>query len=218
MEGTAEDPGIAIVYFGEGAASTGDFHSACNFAATLKTPMIFFCRNNGYAISTPVQDQYSGDGIVSRAPGYGMAAIRVDGNDVFAVNAAVKAAREYAIQNSVPVFIEAITYRQGHHSTSDDASQYRDVDEVSKCRDQFDPLLRLNSFLQKHNWLEENEASRMENEERRNVVAAMELAERRPKPKLNTMFEDVYHQMPTHLKIQEKSLNEHIQKYPDKYE
>ena len=63
---------VSIAYFGDGAASSVDFHSACNFAATLRVPMIFFCRNNGYAISTPVSDQYSGDGIVSRAPGYGM--------------------------------------------------------------------------------------------------------------------------------------------------
>lgn len=217
LEGAIDDPGISIVYFGEGAASTGDFHSACNFAATLKTPMIFFCRNNGYAISTSVKEQYAGDGIVSRAPGYGMAGIRVDGNDIFAVHAATMAAREYALKNSAPVLIEAITYRQGHHSTSDDSSQYRDVEEVVKCRDEFDPLLRLNLFLQKYGWLEENEANEMEMEERRNVIAAMELAERRPKPKLETMFEDVYHTKPAHLRIQERDLHEHLAKYPDKY-
>ena len=68
-----------MCYFGEGAASEGDAHSALNFAATLETPIIFFCRNNGYAISTPTSEQYRGDGIASRAAGYGMLAIRVDG-------------------------------------------------------------------------------------------------------------------------------------------
>ena len=81
---------IAMCYFGEGAASEGDFHAALNFAATTEVPVIYFCRNNGYAISTPTKDQYRGDGIISRAAGYGMMAIRVDGNDVFAVKKAVE--------------------------------------------------------------------------------------------------------------------------------
>ena len=85
---------IAMCYFGEGAASEGDFHAALNFAATTEAPVIYFCRNNGYAISTPTKDQYRGDGIISRAAGYGMYAIRVDGNDVFAVKKAVEEVRE----------------------------------------------------------------------------------------------------------------------------
>ena len=109
--------------------------------------MIFFCRNNGYAISTKITEQYVSDGIVCRGRAYGMAAIRVDGNDVFAVNAATKAAREYAIEHSEPVLIEAITYRQGHHSTSDDSYQYRSVEEVDNCANAFDPLRRFENFL-----------------------------------------------------------------------
>lgn len=82
-----------MCYFGDGAASEGDFHAAMNIAATMNCPIIFFCRNNGFAISTPVADQYRGDGIASRAKGYGMASIRVDGNDLFAVNAATARAK-----------------------------------------------------------------------------------------------------------------------------
>ena len=81
---------IAFCYFGEGAASEGDFHAALNFAATTQVPAVYFCRNNGYAISTPTKDQYRGDGIISRAAGYGMYAIRVDGNDAFAVKKTVE--------------------------------------------------------------------------------------------------------------------------------
>mmetsp|Transcript_100524 Transcript_100524/g.287927 ORF Transcript_100524/g.287927 Transcript_100524/m.287927 type:complete len:417 (+) Transcript_100524:136-1386(+) len=114
---------VAMCFFGEGAASEGDFHAALNFAGTLEVPIVFFCRNNGYAISTPTHEQYRGDGIASRAVGYGMHAIRVDGNDMAAVYAATKAARELAISNSCPVLIEAMTYRVGHHSTSDDSSR-----------------------------------------------------------------------------------------------
>uniref|UniRef100_A0A8B9QEM6 2-oxoisovalerate dehydrogenase subunit alpha n=1 Tax=Apteryx owenii TaxID=8824 RepID=A0A8B9QEM6_APTOW len=81
-----------ICYFGEGAASEGDAHAGFNFAATLECPIIFFCRNNGYAISTPTSEQYRGDGIAARGPGYGLMSIRVDGNDVFAVYNATKEA------------------------------------------------------------------------------------------------------------------------------
>jgi TPP-dependent pyruvate/acetoin dehydrogenase alpha subunit len=106
---------VSICFFGEGCSSTNDFHSGLNLSATLKCPVIFFCRNNGYAISTSVKEQYAGDGVISRAPGYGMAAIRVDGNDVFAVHAAVREARIYALENNAPVLIEAMSYRCGHH-------------------------------------------------------------------------------------------------------
>ena len=106
---------IAICFFGEGCSSTTDFHSGLNFAATLKCPVIFFCRNNGYAISTSAKEQYASDGVVSKAPAYGMAGIRVDGNDVFAVHGAGREARAYAIENNAPVLIEAMSYRQGHH-------------------------------------------------------------------------------------------------------
>merc|ERR1712183_195683 len=121
---------VVICYFGEGAASEGDAHAAFNFAATLNCPVIFFCRNNGYAISTPVKDQYRGDGIAGRGPSYGMPAIRCDGNDLFAVYNATKRARDIAVTLKRPVMLEAMTYRVGHHSTSDDSSVYRSKEEV----------------------------------------------------------------------------------------
>lgn len=117
---------IAICYFGEGAASEGDFHAGMNFAAVLGCHTLFLCRNNEWAISTPLSEQYSGDGIVVRGPAYGMAAFRVDGNDVFAMHEAVRQARQMIIGEHRPVLIEAMTYRLGHHSTSDDSYAYRD--------------------------------------------------------------------------------------------
>lgn len=204
---------ISIAYFGDGAASTSDFHSSLNFAATLKVPMIFFCRNNGYAISTKITEQYVSDGIVCRSRAYGMAAIRIDGNDVLAVNAATRAAREYAIQHSEPVLIEAITYRQGHHSTSDDSYQYRSVDEVDKCENSFDPLKRFENFLIKQEWMDENTLAAIRDEERKAVLKALEAAEKRPLPKLETMFKDVYKDMPLNLLKQEESLQKHMTKY-----
>jgi len=108
---------VCICYFGEGAASEGDFHPALNFAATLRSPTIFFCRNNGYAISTPVKEQYAGDGIAGRGPGYGVATVRVDGNDVWAVYNVTKAARKIALEENRPVLIEAMTYRYTRPTT-----------------------------------------------------------------------------------------------------
>lgn len=104
-------------------------------------------RNNGYAISTPVQDQYRGDGIAVRGPSYGIQTVRVDGNDVFAVYNATKAARDICIRQSRPVLIEAMTYRIGHHSTSDDSSAYRSVDEVRYWNQKDHPITRFFKYL-----------------------------------------------------------------------
>jgi 2-oxoisovalerate dehydrogenase E1 component alpha subunit len=210
-------PNVAACFFGDGCASTTDFHSALNFAATLEAPVLFFCRNNGYAISTPTSDQYRGDGVVCRAPGYGMAAIRVDGNDIFAVHAAVREARRYALERSAPVLIEAMTYRLGHHSTSDDSTRYRPVDEVMGVANRFDPILRLGNFLKLHGWLADDEEASISDEERVAVLKAIEGAERRPPPPLDSLFEDVYRDMPSHLAEQQAQLREHLAKYPKHY-
>jgi 2-oxoisovalerate dehydrogenase E1 component alpha subunit len=103
--------GFALVKFRDGAASEGDFHSALNMASTTDSPVIFFCRNNGYAISTPAVEQYRGDGIASRGSGYGINTIRVDGNDALAVYNAVKEGKRICIEDKRPVLIEAMTYR-----------------------------------------------------------------------------------------------------------
>jgi len=147
-----------ICYFGEGAASEGDAHAAFNFSATLECPIIFFCRNNGYAISTPTHEQYRGDGIAGRGPAYGILSIRVDGNDTLAVYNATKAARDIAVKENRPVLIEAMTYRIGHHSTSDDSSAYRSVDEVRFWDTTDHPISRLRKYMvSKDWWNDENE-------------------------------------------------------------
>lgn len=179
--------------------------------------VIFFCRNNGYAISTPTREQYASDGVVCRGKGYGMAAIRVDGNDLFAVHEATRAARAYALHNMEPVLIEAISYRQGHHSTSDDSFSYRAKEEVTDVQEKYDPLTRLNTFLMDNECIEEEDLLAITSEERRSVLTALGKAESRPGTKLETMFKDVYHEMPKSLKNQEQELLEHMHKYPDHY-
>lgn len=205
---------VAIAFFGDGCASTTDFHAALNFAATLSSPVIFFCRNNGYAISTPTTEQYHGDGIVGRAPGYGMAAIRVDGNDVFAVNAAVREAKKYALKNNAPVLIEGMTYRLGHHSTSDDSTQYRSKEEIEDFSCRMDPLARFNQFVKRLGYYSDTDIANIKAEERAAVIQAMKKAEARPKPTRESLFDDVYHDVPSHLEEQRVALEQHLSKRP----
>ncbi|PWA49997.1 dehydrogenase, E1 component, Thiamine diphosphate-binding fold protein [Artemisia annua] len=103
-----------VTYFGEGSTSEGDFHASMNFSAVLDAPIVFICRNNGWAISTPVTDQFRGDGIVVKGQAYGIQSIRVDGNDVLAVYNAVRSAREIAIKEQRPILIEVYIYQFNH--------------------------------------------------------------------------------------------------------
>lgn len=208
---------IAMCYFGEGAASEGDFHAAMNFSATLEVPIVFFARNNGFAISTPVKDQFRGDGIASRAAGYGMHVIRVDGNDLLAVQAATAAARKLAVEKSCPVLVEAMTYRRGHHSTSDDSTRYRSSTEIQDWQDNNDPIKRFRAYMENKGWWDETKDVELRERERAAVLLALETAENKPKPPLDQLFEDVYESKPHHLVTQEAELLEHIAKYPEHY-
>jgi len=207
---------IVICYFGEGTASEGDFHAGMNFAATLEVPMIFFCRNNGYAISTPTKDQYRGDGIAARAAGYGMRAIRVDGNDLWAVRAATMEARRLALEHSCPVFIETMSYRRGHHSTSDDSTRYREASEIKAWEDQC-PIKRFRKYMESKGWWSEEQEVKLKEEERAAMLEALEVAEHRGKPAVTELFTDVYDEKIPVLVEQEQHLQEHMAKYPEHY-
>eukprot|EP01080_Neovahlkampfia_damariscottae_P006000 gene6000-9998_t len=209
---------VAMCYFGDGAASEGDFHAALNFAATLKSQTIFFCRNNGYAISTPVQDQYKGDGIVSRGPGYGIHSIRVDGNDLFAVYQATKEAREICITQQVPVLIEAMTYRVGHHSTSDDSTRYRKSEEVKYWETERNPINRIKKYLINQKLWSDEQEKELRAEGRKNVLESLEKIENEEKVPYNELFNDVYDKKPQSLIDQEKELHDHLEKYSKHYE
>ncbi|MBC7184993.1 MAG: thiamine pyrophosphate-dependent dehydrogenase E1 component subunit alpha, partial [Marinobacter sp.] len=140
-----------ITYFGEGAASEGDFHAALNMAAVHRVPVIFLCRNNGYAISTPAAEQFAADGVAPRAYGYKMDVIRVDGNDILAMYQATQEARKLAVEHNRPVLIEAMSYRLAAHSSSDDPSGYRSKDEEAVWREK-DPILRMRLWLESKKW------------------------------------------------------------------
>lgn len=205
-----------LVYFGEGAASEGDFHAGMNMASVLKCPTVFFCRNNGYAISTPSEEQYAGDGIAARGVGYGMQSIRVDGNDVLAVYAACVEARKMATEQQQPVLVEAMSYRLGAHSTSDDPSGYRSKDEEEKWR-QVDPVLRMKNWLIGKKWWSEQQEKAVLEAYRKEVLDTLKVAEKVPAPSLDELVTDVYHQPTPQLQAQLESLREHIARYPENY-
>ncbi len=135
----------ALVYFGDGATSQGDFHEACNFAGVFRAPVVFFCQNNQWAISVPVAKQTAAP-IHRKAEAYGFPGVRVDGNDVLAVHRAVGEAAQRARDGGGPTLIEAVTYRMAAHSTADDASRYQPPDEIAAWRDA-DPVERFHGWL-----------------------------------------------------------------------
>lgn len=192
---------VTICYFGEGATSEGDFHAGLNFAAVRKAPVIFFCRNNGYAISTPCSKQFASDGIVPKGEGYGIASFRIDGNDFFAVHEVVSQARGHCLEGKGPVLIEAMTYRLGAHSTSDDPSLYRSEDEVKKWEKKC-PILRLGKYLMTRGLWDEINEKELISKTAEEITEAINIAKNSPKPPLKTLFENVYFEMPQSLKEQ----------------
>jgi pyruvate dehydrogenase E1 component alpha subunit len=146
---------LAMTLFGDGATSEGDFHEAMNFAGVYDLPVIFLCQNNGWAISQPTSMQTAAESIADKAVGYGMPGIRVDGNDVLAVFSATRDAAARARAGEGPTLIEALTYRMGPHTTSDDHLRYRAEDDLEEWRVK-DPLDRAQAFLAaNHAWSQE---------------------------------------------------------------
>lgn len=210
---------VCAVFFGEGAASEGDFHAAMNIAATRSCPVIFICRNNGYAISTPTLEQYRGDGIASRGIGYGIETIRVDGNDIWAVREATKKARELALQDGgKPVLIEAMTYRVSHHSTSDDSFAYRARVEVEDWKRRDNPLTRLRKWMEAKGYWDEAKEKEARDALRKEILREFTAAEKEKKPSIKTMFEDIYEELTPGLMAQMQELKALIEKYPDEYD
>ncbi|HXQ92786.1 MAG TPA: thiamine pyrophosphate-dependent dehydrogenase E1 component subunit alpha [Nitrososphaerales archaeon] len=135
-----------LAYMGDGGTSASDFHAAMNFAGVFRAPIVFICRNNGWAISLPVSRQSASKTLAIKARAYGFEGIRVDGNDAVAVYEATRVALEKARSGGGPTFIEALTYRIGAHSTADDPSKYRDPKETEVWA-QKDPIAIMKKYL-----------------------------------------------------------------------
>lgn len=192
---------VALTYFGDGATSSNDFHSGMNFAAVYGAPCVFVCSNNQWAISCPLERQTASATIADKALGYGMPGIRVDGNDVLAVYQATREAVDRARAGKGPSLIEALTFRVGPHSSSDDPTRYRPNELVAEWRAK-DPVERVQRLLRDRGLLSEKEAALVDAELEREILAAVKQAEDNPPPGTATLFEDVYGEMPPHLREQ----------------
>ena len=200
-----DDGGVTVAFIGDGATSEGDVHEAMNLAAVKKSPCIFFVQNNQWAISTPLSDQTAAPSLASKGIGYGMPAIRVDGNDVIACYVAVSEAAARARSGEGPTLIEAVTYRLGAHTTADDPSRYRDDAEVSSWEAR-DPMARVRTVLETSGlWHDDLEVAALASaaELRRRLREAVVDA---PDPSPLEVFDHVFTQPTAELESQRQSL------------
>jgi 2-oxoisovalerate dehydrogenase E1 component alpha subunit len=195
----------SLIYFGDGATSSNDFHAGMNFAGVFKAPAIFLCRNNGWAISVPAERQTASSTFAEKGSAYGVPGVRVDGNDVFAMVYVMRQALSRASRGEGATLIEALTYRMGGHSTSDDPNAYRGSGDLATWAGR-DPIARVKRYLEDNGeWDEQRELAFREELERR-FREAVEISERTEKPALETMFDDVYEDVPWHLEEQRAEL------------
>ncbi len=182
---------VTAAYFGDGGTSSNDFHSGMNFASVFKTPTIFFCRNNGYAISVPLSKQTASDSLAIKSVAYGMEGVQVDGNDVLAVYGATKRAVTKGRADLGPTLIEAVTYRMGPHTTSDDPSRYRQIHEVESMKEK-DPIQRFKKYLMESGRWDESRNKELEQALTKQVKEAFSQSEAIAKPTVRSLFDDVY--------------------------
>jgi pyruvate dehydrogenase E1 component alpha subunit len=196
---------IAITYFGDGATSANDFHSAMNLAGVKKAPVLFVCINNQYAISTPLSKQTACTNIATKAVAYGMPGVTVDGTDVLAIYKATLAAADRARRGEGPTLLELLTYRHAPHSSSDDPSRYRELSEGEPWLAK-DPIIRLGDQLVEWQVATVEDLERIKAECVEAVLAATKVAESAPLPDAATLFDDVYAELPASLQAQKTEL------------
>jgi pyruvate dehydrogenase E1 component alpha subunit len=195
------DDAVHAIYFGDGATSSNGFHSGMNFAGVWKVPAVFVCVDNGWAISVCSDEQTACDSYSDKAVAYGMPGIDVDGNDVLACYSAMDSAVERARAGEGPTLIVLKTYRMLGHSSSDDPTKYRDDAEVAAWA-ALDPLDRYESFLIARGVLAQGEREAVETELYEELDRVIHEQEAAPPMALKTLVEDVYADVPRHLRKQ----------------
>ncbi len=195
------DPIAVMAFMGDGATSKGDFHEGLNFAGVFSAPVVFVCQNNQWAISVPLRRQTAAKTLAQKAVAYGLPGIQVDGNDVFAVYRAATEALTRAREGKGPSLIECVTYRVGDHTTADDASRYRDREEVERWK-QKDPIERLRKYMEKGGlWSKSyDQAVRLESKEK--VEQAVHEQESFPPPDPRDIFRFTFQDLTAELKEQ----------------
>lgn len=202
---------VALVMFGEGASSEGDFHEALNFAGVLNAPVIFFCQNNQFAISTPRNLQTRSCTIAQKAIAYGIPGIQVDGNDALAVYQATKEAVDRARADQGPTLIEAVTFRMLMHTTADDPGRYRKEEEVAAWEAR-DPLVRFNTYLTQKGIWDAKKQRAMEAELKETIDAAVKTFESAKTVVPDTPFDHVFASAPPVIEEQRAAFLEDLRK------
>ena len=197
---------IAMVFFGDGATSEGDFHEAMNFSGVFQTPTIYVCQNNHWAISIKRSHQTRSETIAQKALAYGMPGIQADGNDVLAVYAAAKEAADRARSGDGPTLIECVTYRMSVHTTADDPKRYRSDEEVEKWKAR-DPIDRFQKYLKGKDLLSDDKIETLESEIKDEIKAAVKDWEKRMAELTDPscMFDDMYAELPPYLAEQKEA-------------
>jgi pyruvate dehydrogenase E1 component alpha subunit/2-oxoisovalerate dehydrogenase E1 component alpha subunit len=203
-----KDRTVVLGFVGDGATSQPDFHAAMTFAGVFHVPAVIVCQNNHWAISVPSSKQTASPTFAVKGRAYGVPSFRIDGNDVLAVYATIKAAIDRARSGGGPTFIECLTYRIGAHSTSDDPTRYRSQDEVDRWMKR-DPLLRLRKHLVREGLWDDDREAALEAELNAEIGAAIVEVEKHGPPARETIFDDVYAELPWHLREQREELLRH---------
>jgi len=200
-----KDKNAAIGFLGDGATSQPDFHSAMNFAGVFNVPCVIVCQNNHWSISVPTERQTASKTIAVKGRAYGVPSVRVDGNDLLAVYKVLADALARAKDGKGPTFVEAVTYRIGAHSTSDDPTRYRSDAEVESWKKK-DPLDRLRAYMLHRGLLDAAADAKLEEELTAEIGAAVNEVENLPLPARESIFEDVYAKLPWNLEEQKGEL------------
>jgi pyruvate dehydrogenase E1 component alpha subunit len=185
----------AIAYFGDGATSEGAFHEGANFAGVMRAPLVLFCNNNQWAISTPVEAQTAAETLADKAVGYGIPSVRVDGTDVLAVWEATRDAVERARSGGGPTFIEALSYRTAPHATADDPSAYIDLARVEEERKR-ECLGRYEAYLKRVGVLSDEFAQSVRTEAADEMRAGIAAAEAEPPADIAALFDRTFVEPP----------------------
>ena len=192
---------VVAVFLGDGATSEGDFHAGMNLAGLWRVPVLFLCQNNQWSISVPVGRQTASPSLAVKASAYGIDGMRVDGNDILAVYAAVRQAAENARKGGGPAFLELVTCRMGRHSPSDDPSRYRDEAQLVAWRGR-DPIERFRGFLRRERIWSEDWEDRFRERFAAELAEMIRRVEGLPPPPVESLFEDVWRDAPPLLREQ----------------
>jgi 2-oxoisovalerate dehydrogenase E1 component alpha subunit len=189
---------VTLTYFGEGATSSNEFHNGMNFAGVFKTPTVFLCRNNGWAISVPTERQTASASFAVKGVAYGVPGVRVDGNDLFAVIQATREAVARGARGEGATLIEAMTYRMSGHSTSDDPKAYRPEAWLDPWK-RLDPLTRVKKYLERTQGFDDAKDEALEQRLAAEIEASIQRAETVAPPSIDSLFDDVFAETPWHL-------------------